>query len=40
MSELEDRIDEWHDSPGEGRELHEHLGMTWDEYKRWVSGEE
>ncbi|MDB6001388.1 MAG: hypothetical protein JWP52_3087, partial [Rhizobacter sp.] len=37
---LEDEIDEfverWHEGDeGLGLELHEYLGMTWDEYKLW-----
>lgn len=32
---IDDLIDRWHN--GEGPEhLHDWLGMTWDEYGRWV----
>lgn len=34
--ELDDRIDEWHAMPDDGRSLHEYLGWTWPEYKAWV----
>lgn len=34
--EIEDFIEEWHDSDS-AVELHEYLGMTWDEYSLWVS---
>lgn len=36
---LDDLVEEWHtrdDDPGV--ELHEYLGMSWDEYARWVEG--
>ncbi len=29
-------IDAWHDGHGDGKQLHEYLGMTWEEYGRWV----
>jgi hypothetical protein len=32
---LDDAIDEWHASPG-GLDLHAFLGMTSQEYVRWV----
>ncbi|MFD6095736.1 hypothetical protein ACFVWN_04525 [Nocardiopsis flavescens] len=28
-------IDAWHDGE-DGRDLHEYLGMTWEEYQLWV----
>jgi len=34
--ELEARIDAWHNGDGEGQELHEYLGWTWEQYKNWV----
>lgn len=34
--ELDARIDAWHNGDGEGQELHEHLGWTWEQYKQWV----
>jgi hypothetical protein len=36
MEEIDDWVDEWHDSPQE-QELYEFLGMNWDEYSSWVS---
>ena len=36
MTDLDDLIEEWHNTEGDGIPLHEFLGMTWDEYKRWV----
>lgn len=40
---LGDLTGEWHDaqpgSPAASVPLHEHLGMTWDEYAGWVRGE-
>jgi hypothetical protein len=36
-----DRIDEWHHTPENGDvALHEWLGWSWDEYKRWVEASE
>jgi hypothetical protein len=32
---IDDFVDEWHESSG-GVELHDHLGLTWDEYRAWV----
>jgi hypothetical protein len=36
MSNLDDLIDEWHDGDYD-IPLHEFLGMTWEEYKTWLS---
>jgi hypothetical protein len=33
--DIDDFIEEWHGNP-DGKELHEHLGMTWQEYALWV----
>jgi hypothetical protein len=33
--EIDDFIDRWHEAP-EGRELHEYLGMTEEEYGNWL----
>lgn len=43
MTEVPENIDDlvaaWHDSPTtETRELHEYLGLTWDEYRAWGAG--
>jgi hypothetical protein len=39
-SDIEDFVDAWHDAP-EGSvvaatQLHDYLGLTWDEYRLWV----
>lgn len=40
--ELDDLIDEWHDAAGNpdhpayGKPLHEWLGMSYEDYGRWV----
>ena len=31
-----DLVDRWHEGDGEGRELHEYLGMTQAEYAAWL----
>lgn len=36
----DDLVDDWHNSPDDGVSLHEFLGMTWDQYKRWVESVE
>ena len=33
LSALDDAIDVWHNSENIKVPLHEHLGMTWEEYK-------
>jgi len=33
--EVDDFVDKWHEAPA-GRELHEFLGMTEEEYSLWV----
>lgn len=43
-STVDDLVEEWHEAP-EGseiakRQLHEHLGMTWEEYGRWAETNE
>ena len=38
--ELLDTCDEWHDKPEDGIKLHEYLGWTREEYKRWVETHE
>jgi hypothetical protein len=35
LDDIDDYIDIWHDGD-DPRELHEFLGMTWDEYRLWV----
>ena len=33
---VDDWVEAWHTGDGEGLELHEYLGMTWDEYGDWA----
>jgi len=33
--DIDDFIDRWHEAPG-GRELHDYLGMTKQEYALWL----
>ncbi|SCG58628.1 hypothetical protein [Micromonospora rifamycinica] len=39
LDQIDDYIDRWHDapdgSPAASVELHEFLGMTWEEYRLW-----
>ena len=38
--DIDGYVDAWHEapdgSPAAKHELHEHLGLTWDEYRLWV----
>lgn len=35
--DIDDYIDAWHTDPNPfGPKLHTYLGMTWEQYKRWV----
>jgi hypothetical protein len=37
LDEIDDYIDEWHDSDSNNDlELHEFLGMSWEEYSLWA----
>ena len=37
LDEIDDYIDEWHDSDSDiNLELHEFLGMSWEEYSLWA----
>lgn len=36
MRDLDEMVEEWHDGPDDGIELHEYLGLTWQEYKSWT----
>lgn len=36
LDEIDDYIDHWHENPG-SVQLHEFLGMTWEEYSLWVA---
>ena len=35
LEEMDDFVDQWHEAP-EGRELHDYLGMTKEEYSLWL----
>ncbi|HXN37229.1 MAG TPA: hypothetical protein VN892_04270 [Solirubrobacteraceae bacterium] len=35
-TDIEDFVGAWHDGNGLGQELHDYLGMTWNEYALWV----
>lgn len=35
--EISEKVQRWHDGEGEGLELHEWLGMSWEDYKEWAS---
>jgi hypothetical protein len=37
---LLDLVDEWHAGHGDGRPLHEHLGMTREQYENWLHDDE
>ena len=34
--EIDDYVELWHESLGFSGELHEYLGMTWEEYGAWA----
>ena len=36
IEDIDDFIDEWHEGEGD-EDLHEFLGMSWEEYALWVS---
>ncbi len=36
IEDIDDFIDEWHEGKG-NEDLHEFLGMSWEEYALWVS---
>ncbi|QDP50227.1 MAG: hypothetical protein Tp178MES00d2C33159851_17 [Prokaryotic dsDNA virus sp.] len=33
MKDIDQMVEDWHNGAGEGLELHEYLGMSWEEYK-------
>ncbi|MHA7809286.1 MAG: hypothetical protein ACX933_05720 [Marinobacter adhaerens] len=35
--EIDDFVDRWHEDEDTDLELHEYLGMTWDEYSVWAT---
>ncbi|WEH40923.1 hypothetical protein [Streptomyces sp. AM 2-1-1] len=36
VDDIDSYVDAWHDADDTDLELHEWLGMTWDEYRLWV----
>lgn len=34
---IDSHIDAWHQSIDTDQPLHEYLGMTWEQYSRWVT---
>lgn len=36
-TEIDDYVDRWHHAKDADMELHEYLGMTWDEYSLWAT---
>lgn len=34
---ISDYVEEWHNGAGQGETLHGFLGLTYEEYSRWVS---
>ncbi|MFF5802023.1 hypothetical protein [Streptomyces sp. NPDC012746] len=36
IDDIDSYVDAWHDAEDSDLELHEFLGMTWDEYRLWV----
>jgi hypothetical protein len=35
-TDIDDFVQAWHDGKGRGQELHDYLGLPWDEYALWV----
>ena len=33
MTDINQMVEDWHNGAGEGLELHEYLGMSWEEFK-------
>lgn len=36
MTDIHEAIGQWHDDSTNKQELHEYLGMTWEQYARWA----
>ena len=36
LDEIDDFVDRWHDQTDGEAQLHEYLGMTWEEYSLWA----
>ena len=34
--EIDDIVERWHAGEFPGKDLHEAIGWTWEEYSRWV----
>lgn len=32
MTDIDQKVEDWHNGAGEGQELHEYLGLSWEEY--------
>lgn len=35
--EIDDFVESWHEDEGSNQELHEYLGMSWEEYSIWAT---
>lgn len=35
-TDIDDFVEAWHDGGGFGQELHDYLGLKWNEYALWV----
>ena len=35
--EIDDFVEKWHEDENTTQELHEYLGMSWEEYSAWVT---
>jgi hypothetical protein len=37
VDEIDDFVEKWHESEDSTQELHEYLGMSWEEYSVWAT---
>lgn len=37
MGRIHDAIERWHNGEGSDQQLHEYLGLTWDEFCCWFA---
>ena len=37
IDDVDDWVEAWHRGDAAGLQLHERLGLSWDDYSRWVS---
>lgn len=37
LEEIDDFVDKWHDETDGSEQLHEYLGMNWQEYSLWAN---